>query len=93
VDRIYKFTRDPWPQNTAQEAIAAFDRFEAEALPVVDSSERRQVSTIKHLVGGYDAKARYLTVPGFTFTCGVCAWGVKRTGNEASSLCDFDPHQ
>jgi CIC family chloride channel protein len=31
------------PQNTAQEAIAAFDRFEAEALPVVDSSERRQV--------------------------------------------------
>jgi chloride channel protein, CIC family len=31
------------PQLTAQEAIAAFDRFEAEALPVVDSAERRQV--------------------------------------------------
>jgi CIC family chloride channel protein len=31
------------PQNTAQEAIAAFDRFEAEALAVVDSTERRQV--------------------------------------------------
>src|SRR5665213_3657884 len=30
-------------QLTAQEAIAAFDRFEAEALVVVDSSERRQV--------------------------------------------------
>ena len=32
------------PQMTAQEAIAAFDRYEAEALPVVDSLERRQVS-------------------------------------------------
>ena len=32
------------PQMTAQEAIAAFDRFEAEALAVVDSGERRQVS-------------------------------------------------
>jgi CIC family chloride channel protein len=31
------------PQLTAQEAIAAFDRFEAEALAVVDSAERRQV--------------------------------------------------
>jgi CIC family chloride channel protein len=31
------------PQNTAQEAIAAFDRFEAEALAVVDSAEHRQV--------------------------------------------------
>jgi CIC family chloride channel protein len=31
------------PQMTAQEAIAAFDRFEAEALAVVDSVERRQV--------------------------------------------------
>jgi len=31
------------PQMTAQEAIAAFDRFEAEALTVVDSAERRQV--------------------------------------------------
>jgi chloride channel protein, CIC family len=30
-------------QLTAQEAIAAFDRFEAEALAVVDSTERRQV--------------------------------------------------
>jgi CIC family chloride channel protein len=31
------------PQMTAQEAIAAFDRFEAEALPVVDSAEHREV--------------------------------------------------
>jgi CIC family chloride channel protein len=31
------------PQMTAQEAIAAFDRYEAEALPVVNSLERRQV--------------------------------------------------
>lgn len=31
------------PQMTAQEAISAFDRFEAEALPVVDTLERRQV--------------------------------------------------
>jgi CIC family chloride channel protein len=31
-------------QMTAQEAIAAFDRFEAEALAVVDSTERRQVT-------------------------------------------------
>jgi len=31
------------PQMTAQEAIAAFDRFEAEALPVVDTVERRQI--------------------------------------------------
>jgi CIC family chloride channel protein len=31
------------PQLTAQEAIAAFDRFEAEALAVVDTLERRQV--------------------------------------------------
>jgi len=31
------------PQMTAQEAIAAFDRTEAEALAVVDSAERRQV--------------------------------------------------
>jgi CIC family chloride channel protein len=31
------------PQMTAQEAIAAFDRYEAEALAVVDSAERRQV--------------------------------------------------
>jgi CIC family chloride channel protein len=31
------------PQMTAREAIAAFERFEAEALAVVDSSERRQV--------------------------------------------------
>jgi CIC family chloride channel protein len=31
------------PQLTAQEAIAAFDRYEAEALAVVDSVERRQV--------------------------------------------------
>lgn len=31
------------PQMTAQEAIAAFDRYEAEALPVVDSLDRRQV--------------------------------------------------
>jgi CIC family chloride channel protein len=32
------------PQMTAQEAITAFDRFEAEALVVVDSGERRQVT-------------------------------------------------
>jgi len=32
------------PQMTAQEAIAAFDRFEAEALAVVDTPERRQVT-------------------------------------------------
>jgi CIC family chloride channel protein len=32
------------PQLTAQEAIAAFDRYEAEALAVVDSAERRQVT-------------------------------------------------
>jgi CIC family chloride channel protein len=32
------------PQMTAQEAIVAFDRFEAEALAVVDSVERRQVT-------------------------------------------------
>ena len=31
------------PQMTAQEAISAFDRFEAEALPVVDSAEHREV--------------------------------------------------
>jgi CIC family chloride channel protein len=31
------------PQMTAQEAIAAFDRYEAEALAVVDTLERRQV--------------------------------------------------
>jgi CIC family chloride channel protein len=31
------------PQLTAQEAIAAFERFEAEALAVVDTLERRQV--------------------------------------------------
>lgn len=31
------------PQMTAQEAIGAFDRYEAEALAVVDSVERRQV--------------------------------------------------
>ncbi len=31
------------PQLTAREAIAAFDRYEAEALAVVDSAERRQV--------------------------------------------------
>ena len=31
------------PQLTAQEAISAFDRYEAEALVVVDSAERRQV--------------------------------------------------
>ncbi len=31
------------PRLTAQEAIAAFDRFEAEALAVVDSAEHRQV--------------------------------------------------
>lgn len=30
------------PQMTAQEAIAAFDRYEAEALPVVNSLERRR---------------------------------------------------
>jgi chloride channel protein, CIC family len=32
------------PQMTAQEAIAAFDRYEAEALAVVDTVERRQVT-------------------------------------------------
>ncbi|MGA9457819.1 MAG: hypothetical protein WBV43_20385, partial [Pseudolabrys sp.] len=32
------------PQMTAQEAIAAFDRYEAEALPVVDSLGLRQVT-------------------------------------------------
>jgi len=32
------------PQMTAQEAVAAFDRYEAEALPVVDSLEHRQVT-------------------------------------------------
>ena len=32
------------PQMTAQEAVTAFDRYEAEALPVVDSVERRQVT-------------------------------------------------
>jgi CIC family chloride channel protein len=31
------------PQLTAQEAVAAFDRFEAEVLAVVDSAEHRQV--------------------------------------------------
>ena len=31
------------PQMTAREAVAAFDRYEAEALAVVDSAERRQV--------------------------------------------------
>lgn len=31
------------PQMTAQEAVSAFDRYEAEALAVVDSLERRQV--------------------------------------------------
>jgi CIC family chloride channel protein len=31
------------PQMTAQEAISAFDRFEAEVLAVVDTAERRQV--------------------------------------------------
>ena len=31
------------PQMTVQEAVSAFDRFEAEALAVVDSAERRQV--------------------------------------------------
>src|SRR5689334_22850903 len=31
------------PQMTAQEAITAFDRYEAEALAVVDSGERRQI--------------------------------------------------
>ena len=31
------------PQMTAQEAVSAFDRYEAEALPVVDTLERRQV--------------------------------------------------
>jgi CIC family chloride channel protein len=31
------------PQMTAREAISAFDRFEAEALPVVDSLEHREV--------------------------------------------------
>jgi CIC family chloride channel protein len=32
------------PQMTAREAISAFERYEAEALAVVDSVERRQVS-------------------------------------------------
>jgi CIC family chloride channel protein len=32
------------PQMTAREAIAAFDRYEAEALAVVDTVERRQVT-------------------------------------------------
>ena len=32
------------PQMTAQEAVATFDRYEAEALAVVDSVERRQVT-------------------------------------------------
>jgi len=32
------------PQMTAQESISAFDRYEAEALAVVDSLERRQVT-------------------------------------------------
>ena len=31
------------PQMTIQEAVSAFDRYEAEALPVVDTLERRQV--------------------------------------------------
>ena len=31
------------PQMTVQEAISAFDRYEAEALAVVDTRERRQV--------------------------------------------------
>ena len=31
------------PQMTAQEAITAFDRYEAEALAVVDTLERRRV--------------------------------------------------
>jgi len=31
------------PQMTVQEAVSAFDRFESEALAVVDSVERRQV--------------------------------------------------
>ena len=34
------------PQMTAQEAIAAFERFEVEALAVVDSPERRQVISL-----------------------------------------------
>jgi CIC family chloride channel protein len=32
------------PQMTAREAVAAFDRYEAETLAVVDSAERRQVT-------------------------------------------------
>jgi chloride channel protein, CIC family len=32
------------PQMTAREAVAAFDRYEAETLAVVDSTERRQVT-------------------------------------------------
>ena len=31
------------PQMTAQEAVSAFDRYEAEALPVVDTPSRQQV--------------------------------------------------
>ena len=32
------------PQMTAQEAITAFDRYESEALAVVDLAERRQMT-------------------------------------------------
>jgi len=40
---LHQADRMVLPQMTAQEAIAAFDRFEAEALAVVDTAERRQV--------------------------------------------------
>jgi len=42
-DILHQQDRMLLPQMTAQEAIAAFERSEAEALPVVDSLERRQV--------------------------------------------------
>ena len=50
------------PQITAQEAISAYDRFEAEALAVVDSLEHRQVIGLlseSHALGRYsDASER-----------------------------------
>jgi len=50
------------PQINAQEAISAYDRFEAEALAVVDSLEHRQVNGLlseSHALGRYsDASER-----------------------------------
>lgn len=55
------------PQMTAQEAIAAFGKFEAEALAVVDSAERRQVigllseaHTLRHFSDASERQRREL---------------------------------